>query len=110
MSGSDLLETSFSLFGAVAPMETECALVEQLERGRKLGRFTDIDPTANALSIQGALWARVERQWATGDYDRAEVRRSILQFCLRGLGVDQASIAEVLTDGTTHLAAARLDP
>jgi hypothetical protein len=55
MSGSDLLETSFSLFGAVAPMETECALVEQLERGRKLGRFTDIDPTANALSIQGAL-------------------------------------------------------
>ena len=90
-------------------METECALVEQLERGRKLGRFTDIDPTANALSIQGALWASVERLWATGDCDRAEVRRNILQFCLRGLGVDPASIAEVLTEDTTHLAATRLD-
>jgi hypothetical protein len=108
MSGSDLLETSFSLFGAVAPMETECALVEQLERGRKLGRFTH-DPTANALTVQAALWVRVERRWATGDYDRAEVRRSVLQFCLRGLGVDQASIAQVLTEGTTHLAAARLE-
>jgi AcrR family transcriptional regulator len=108
------LEAQSQMFAApevigAAYAEILTPLLEQLERGRQLGRFTDIDPTANALSIQGALWASVERQWATGDYDRAEVRRSILQFCLRGLGVDQASIAEVLTEGATHLAAARLE-
>jgi AcrR family transcriptional regulator len=82
-------------------------LVEQLERGERTGVFTDVDPVANALSIQGSLWASVERQWATGDCDRHDVRRTTLQFCLRGLGVDPVVIAEVLTGDTTHLAATR---
>ena len=28
-----------------------------------LGLFPDIDPMADALSIHGAIWASVERQW-----------------------------------------------
>jgi|KBSSwiStaDraftv2_1062776.scaffolds.fasta_scaffold01610_8 AcrR family transcriptional regulator len=84
-------------------------LVEQLERGAQQGCFTDVEPAAHALSIQGVLWSSVERQWATGDCDREQVRRAVLQFCLRGLGVAQASIAGVLAENTTHLAATRPD-
>jgi AcrR family transcriptional regulator len=62
-------------------------LVEQLDRGRSAGRFVDVDPGADALSIQGVLWSSVERHWATGDCDRDDVRRRVLRFCLRGLGV-----------------------
>jgi AcrR family transcriptional regulator len=108
------LEAQSQMFAApevigAAYAEILTPLVEQLERGKQLGRFTDVDPAADSLSIQGALWASVERQWATGDCDRADVRRSMLQFCLRGLGVDPASLAEVLAGNTTHLAATRLD-
>ena len=35
--------------------------------------------------------------------------RAVLQFCLRGLGVAPASIARVLNESTTHLAATRHD-
>ena len=66
-------------------------LVQQLEIGKRAGVFPDIDPTADALSIHGAIWASVERQWATAVCDRATVRADIVRFCLRGLGV-------VLTD------------
>lgn len=62
-------------------------LVEQLEKGRAAGLFPDIDPAADALSIHGAIWASTERQWATGDCDRDEVREQIFRFCLRGIGV-----------------------
>jgi AcrR family transcriptional regulator len=62
-------------------------LVEQLEEGRRLGLFPDIDPVADALSIHGAIWASVERQWATGDCDQRAVRDGVVRFCLRGLGV-----------------------
>ena len=65
-------------------------LVEQLEKGRAAGLFPDIDPEADALSIHGALWASVERQWATGDCDRSAVREQIVRFCIRGLGVVQS--------------------
>lgn len=64
-------------------------LIEQLERGRASGSFIDIDPGADALSIQGVLWSSVERRWATGDSDRDVVRRRVLRFCLRGLGVTE---------------------
>jgi AcrR family transcriptional regulator len=70
-------------------------LVEQIERGGQLGCFTNVDPTADALSIQGVLWSCVERQWVTGDCHHDAVRRSIVQFCLRGLGVAPTSIASV---------------
>ena len=62
-------------------------LVEQLEKGRAAGLFPDIDPPADALSIHGAIWASVERQWATGDCDQREVREQVVRFCMRGIGV-----------------------
>ena len=65
-------------------------LVDQLERGRRTGIFPDIDPTADALSIHGAIWASVERQWTTGDCDRGAVRDQVVRFCLRGIGVPPA--------------------
>jgi AcrR family transcriptional regulator len=65
-------------------------LVEQLESGRRGGIFPDIDPTADALSIHGAIWASVEQQWTTGDCDRDAVRDHIVRFCLRGIGVTPA--------------------
>lgn len=62
-------------------------LVEQLEKGSADGLFLDIDPVADALSIHGAIWASVERQWTTGDCDQHDVREQIIRFCMRGLGV-----------------------
>ena len=62
-------------------------LIEQLERGMRAGLFPGIDPQADALSIHGAIWASVERQWATGDCDRDAVREQVVRFCLGGLGV-----------------------
>ncbi len=62
-------------------------LVEQLKRGKQLGIFPDIDPATDAQSIQGTVWAVVERQWATGDGNRADIRRHAIRFCLGGLGV-----------------------
>ncbi len=67
-------------------------LVQQLELGNRSGVFPGIDPTADALSIHGAIWASVERQWSTAECDRAAVRDDVVRFCLRGLGV-------TLTDG-----------
>jgi AcrR family transcriptional regulator len=64
-------------------------LIEQLENGRAAGLFPGIDPAADALSIQGAIWASTERQWATGDCDQHAVREQIFRFCLRGIGVMQ---------------------
>lgn len=64
-------------------------LIEQLEKGKAAGLFPGIDPAADALSIQGAIWASTERQWATGDCDQHAVREQIFRFCLRGIGVTQ---------------------
>lgn len=85
------------LVGA-AYSEVLTPLVEQLERGSRSGSFTEVDSAAHATSIQGALWASVERHWATGDGDRQDVRSHVVQFCLRGLGVAPDSIAELLAD------------
>lgn len=62
-------------------------LIEQLERGMHAGVFPGIDPAADALSIHGAIWAGVERQWTTGGCDRDAVRARVVRFCLGGLGV-----------------------
>ena len=56
------------------------------------------DPVTDAQSIQGVVWTSTERQWATGDCERAEVRQRALRFCLRGLGVTAETIADI-TDG-----------
>jgi AcrR family transcriptional regulator len=70
-------------------------LIDQLERGLKQGVFRDVDPVGGAQSIQGLVWASTERQWATGDCERSEVREHTLRFCLRGLGVAQETIARI---------------
>jgi AcrR family transcriptional regulator len=95
------LEAQSQMFAApeligAAYGELLAPLVEQLERGNELGSFTDVDAAAYAISIQGALWASTERQWATGDHDRRDVRRHVLRFCLRGLGVAPESIATIV--------------
>jgi AcrR family transcriptional regulator len=71
-------------------------LIDQIQRGLEQGAFRDVDPTSGAQSIQGVVWASTERQWSTGDCERAEVRQRTLRFCLRGLGVAAATIEETL--------------
>ena len=73
----------------IAPAYAEMLepLVEQLQRGLAQGVFGGIDPLIEAQSIQGVVWASTERQWATGDCARADIREHVLRFCLRGLGV-----------------------
>jgi len=62
-------------------------LVDQIQRGLEQGVFHGVEPTSAAQSIQGVVWACTERQWTTGDCERAEVLARALRFCLRGLGV-----------------------
>lgn len=79
----------FASPGLVQPAYAEMLepLAEQLRRGLQDGEFHGIDPDTAAQSVQGVVWACTERQWATGDCDRADVRERALRFCLRGLGV-----------------------
>jgi AcrR family transcriptional regulator len=74
-------------------------LVEALQRGLLDGEFRDIEPAAAAESIQGVVWACTERQWATGDCERTQVRQHALRFCLRGLGVQSAAIRQIAAVG-----------
>jgi AcrR family transcriptional regulator len=74
-------------------------LVDTLQRGLLDGLFHDIDPISAAESVQGVVWACTERQWATGDCERADVRERALRFCLRGLGVKAAVISGIATTG-----------
>ena len=73
------LEAQNQMFAApelVAPAYREILrpLVEQLTRGKDLGIFGEIDPDGEALSIQGVVWANVERHWATAHRDPSEIR------------------------------------
>jgi AcrR family transcriptional regulator len=77
-------------------------LVEQLQRGLEQGVFRDIDPLIEAQAIQGVVWASTERQWASGDCERADVRERSVRFCLRGLGVAPDSIARLATGETPN--------
>jgi AcrR family transcriptional regulator len=95
------LEAQSQMFAApdlIQPAYAEMLkpLIEQLHRGLILGVFHDIDPVTDARSIQGVVWASTERQWAAGDCQRAEVRQRALRFCLRGLDVTHATIAEIV--------------
>jgi len=97
------LEAQSQMFAApelIAPAYGEILrpLVAELERGAALGMFPDIDPANAALSIQGVVWAAVERQWATSGCDARDLREGVQRFCLRGLGADTAMIADVLAD------------
>ena len=71
-------------------------LVEQLQRGLELGAFQDIVPATAAKSIHGVVWGATQRQWATGNWERSDVRERTLRFCLRGLGVAPETIAQIV--------------
>ena len=62
-------------------------LIDQIRQGLEQGVFHGVEATSAAQSIQGVVWACTERQWATGDCERAEVSQRAIRFCLRGLGV-----------------------
>jgi len=68
-------------------------LIEQIERGTRLGLFADGYPVEQAMSIHGVVWTSVVRHWATGGCDPNDVRKQALRFCLRGLGVADVSAA-----------------
>jgi AcrR family transcriptional regulator len=74
-------------------------LVDTLQRGLLDGVFHDIDPISAAESVQGVVWACTERQWATGDCERSDVRERALRFCLRGLGMKAAVISGIAATG-----------
>jgi AcrR family transcriptional regulator len=104
------LEAQSQMFAApelVAPAYAEMLqpLVEQIERGAHLGQFEVADAAAEALSIQGVVWANVERQWATGSCDRGEIRKRVQRFCLRGLGVPDDVIISIVVPAGNPLAA-----
>jgi AcrR family transcriptional regulator len=95
------LEAQSQMFAApelVSPAYGEMLrpLIEELERGNDLGLFADVDPANDALSIQGAVWASIERQWATGSCELRELRDRVQLFCLRALGVSRDMIADVV--------------
>jgi AcrR family transcriptional regulator len=97
------VEAQSQMFAAselVAPAYSEMLrpLIEQIDRGTQLGLFADVDPAVEALSIQGVVWANIERHWATGTCDRGDTRKRVQRFCLRGLGVAADVIAEIVAD------------
>lgn len=100
------LEAQSQTFGApdlvnAAYGEILRPLVEELERGRDLGAFPDVDPAVDALSVHGVVWASVERHWAGEGSDPAQLRERTQRFCLGGLGVAPDRISEVLDESRT---------
>jgi len=79
----------FASAGLIRPAYAEMLepLIEQLELGAAQGVFHNIDAVTDAQSIQGVVWAATERQWATRECERDDVRERVLRFCLRGLHV-----------------------
>jgi len=73
-------------------------LIDQIIRGKRLGLFAAGHPFEEAMSIDGVVWANIERQWATGTCDRSFVRQHVLRFCLRGLGAAADVIDKVISD------------
>src|ERR1700723_1507272 len=61
--------------GLVQPAYAEMLkpLSDALQHGLQRGVFHHIDPVTDAEFIQGVVWASTNRQWRTGDCDRAEV-------------------------------------
>jgi AcrR family transcriptional regulator len=72
-------------------------LIDQIDRGTRLGLFANGDPAAEAMSIHGVVWATVERHWATGADGLNDVRNRVIRFCLRGLGVAADVIDEAIS-------------
>ncbi|CDO89160.1 TetR family transcriptional regulator [Mycobacterium triplex] len=83
--------------GLVQPAYAEMLkpLSRTLQRGLQGGVFHHIDPVNDAEFIQGVVWASINRQWRSGDCDRAAVRDDALRFCLRALGVAPEAIKQI---------------
>lgn len=105
--GSDLrrlsLEAQLQTFASPALVQPAYAemlkpLHEALERGLQGKVFYPIDPATEARFIHGVVWAGINQQWTTGESDRDELRRRILGFCLRGLGVAPNAITRICAD------------
>lgn len=88
---------TFASPGLVQPAYAEMLkpLSDALQHGLQRGVFHHIDPVTDAEFIQGVVWASTNRQWRTGDCDRAEVREDALRFCLRALGVAPEAIHQI---------------
>jgi AcrR family transcriptional regulator len=88
---------TFASPGLVQPAYAEMLkpLSEALQRGLRGGLFHHIDPVTDAEFIHGVVWASTNRQWRTGDCDRAQVREDALRFCLRALGVAPEAINQI---------------
>lgn len=88
---------TFASPGLVQPAYAEMLkpLSEALQRGQQGGVFRHIDPVTDAEFIHGVVWASTNRQWRTGDCDRAAVRADALRFCLRALGAAPEAIDQV---------------
>jgi AcrR family transcriptional regulator len=102
--GADLrrlsMEAQSQLFASpiiVQPAYAEILepLSDTLRRGLANGMFHHIDPVTDAQFIHGVVWAGIDRQWATGDCDRDDLRRHSVRFCLGGLGVTPEAIERV---------------
>ncbi len=95
------LEAQSQMFAApavVSPAYREMLtpLIDQLELGQQQGIFAETDPLTQAELLHGAIWACVERQWATGSCDHAKAREAALRFCLGGLGAPADLVAPVI--------------
>jgi AcrR family transcriptional regulator len=88
---------TFASPGLVQPAYAEMLkpLSDALQHGLQRGVFHHIDPVTDAEFIQGVVWASTNRQWRTGDCNRAEVREDALRFCLRALGVAPEAIDQI---------------
>ena len=102
--GADLrrlsLEAQSQTFASPALVQPAYAeiltpLSDALQRGLHSGMFHHVDPVTDAQFIHGVVWAATDRQWATGDCDRDDLRQRCLRFCLRGLGVAPEAIERV---------------
>src|ERR1700749_798380 len=107
--GSDLrrpsLEAQFPTSAAPPPplagrayAEMLKPLTDALRRGLQDKVFPPIDPATEARFIHGVVWAGINQQWTTGESDRDDLRRRILNFCLRGLGVAPSAVNRICAD------------
>lgn len=73
-------------------------LIDEIDRGIRQGQFVDGDPTDEAMSIHGIVWANLVMRWIMGGVDMDSMQPRILGFCLRGLGVADEVVDDVITD------------
>lgn len=91
---------SFATPELLAPVYGEILrpLIRVIDRGKKLNLFAEVDPVEEAMAIHGVTRVHIERQWATGEYDRDHVLKQTQRFCLRALGVPADVICEVVSE------------